>query len=226
MDNPVIALLNGFRVEYEVTFKGDGIFIAQLIPCGMQSGHHYPVQVFLHKTNDAWKSDTCNKELTAIIGQAIDDEAPLDLLNTPLSLPAADPLGKGTPLMLFHADEDEDDLQFFEEAIREIDPLIKLYSMPDGTKLFQLFTQLNPDMVFLGLSVTGKCSLKCIAEIRGNPDYAALPIIVLSSKTRLSSIEAAYRAGADLFMSKPSDYEKLLSSLRAILRLNWKAQLK
>jgi CheY-like chemotaxis protein len=77
-------------------------------------------------------------------------------------------------------------------------------------------------MVFIDLDMPDKNGLECIIEIRKNPAYKTLPLVVFSSANRTHNIETAYEMGADLFFIKPSIYTELISSLIAIRQQDWR----
>ncbi len=129
---------------------------------------------------------------------------------------------KGLPICsIFIADDDNDDLLFFKDALGKIDDSIKLETVSDGVSLLSLLSHLKPDLLFLDLDMPGKNGLECLLEIRSNPNLINLPIVVFSSTTRPANIETAYEMGADLFFIKPPNYNDLISSIRAILQLKW-----
>jgi DNA-binding NarL/FixJ family response regulator len=47
--------------------------------------------------------------------------------------------------------------------------------------------------------------------------------VIFSSTTRPANIDTAYEMGADLFFIKPSNFNDLISSIKAILSLDWRA---
>ena len=122
---------------------------------------------------------------------------------------------------IFIADDDMDDLLLFQDALGSVDPEIKLEHVSNGIQLLSLLGHLKPDLLFLDLDMPGKNGLECLVEIRQNPLYVVLPIVVFSSTTRPANIETAYEMGADLFFIKPANYNDLIASIRAILALNW-----
>jgi len=122
---------------------------------------------------------------------------------------------------IFIADDDNDDLLLFQEALGNVAPAIKLEPVTNGLELLSLLSHLKPDMLFLDLDMPGKNGLECLVDIRKNPLYHRLPVIVFSSTTRPANIETAYEMGADLFFIKPANFNDLTSSIKAIINLNW-----
>ncbi|MEI6948602.1 response regulator [Paraflavisolibacter sp. H34] len=123
---------------------------------------------------------------------------------------------------IFYADDDPDDVLVFREAMAQIDPSLKIHSVSTGDDLCALLRSLRPDLVFVDLDMPVKSGLECLVEIRQNPLFASLPVVIYSSSTRAGNIEAAYHLGADLFFIKPLSYSDLLVSLRGILQLDWR----
>ena len=66
-----------------------------------------------------------------------------------------------------------------------------------------------------------KNGLECLIEMKIDPLLDKIPAVVFSSTTRPSNIQTAYEMGAHLFFIKPPIYSEYLSSLKAILKLNW-----
>ena len=125
-------------------------------------------------------------------------------------------------LSIILADDDQDDHEFFKEALMEIAPSSKLTIVKNGDELLSLLRHYIPDFIFLDLDMPCKNGLECLTEIRSNPKIKNIPIVIFSSTTRPANIDTAYELGADLFFIKPSAYKDLTSSISAILKLDWK----
>lgn len=119
------------------------------------------------------------------------------------------------------ADDDQDDHDFFRDALKEISPSTHLTIVKNGEELIDLLKHYIPDFIFLDLEMPCKNGLECLTEIRSNQLLKTIPVVIFSSTTRPANIETAYEMGADLFFIKPSIYNELTSSIRAILDLDW-----
>ena len=119
------------------------------------------------------------------------------------------------------AEDDVDDQNIFQIALQEVDPAIKLDFVANGKELSTLLQNFKPDLLFLDLEMPYKNGLECLVEIRENATLQNLPVVVFSSTTKPSNIQTAYEIGAHLFFIKPPVYQDYLSSIRAILKLNW-----
>lgn len=122
------------------------------------------------------------------------------------------------------ADDDPDDRELFEEAITELNSEIYFYAKEDG---IELMNHLNddenqvPDVLFLDMNMPRKNGKKCLEEIRNNPKYKQLSVIIYSTSSNPRDIMEAYNMGANLYIHKPNSYTELLAILKIIFSLNW-----
>jgi len=119
------------------------------------------------------------------------------------------------------ADDDRDDHDFFRDALKLIAPTVSISIVEDGEALLALLKHYVPDFIFLDLDMPCKNGLECLTAIRANPILHSIPIVIFSSTSRPANIDTAYDMGADLFFIKPANYGDLVSSINAILSLDW-----
>jgi CheY-like chemotaxis protein len=70
------------------------------------------------------------------------------------------------------------------------------------------------DLVLMDLMMPEMDGLTCMREIRKRPDWKKLPIIALTAKAMKDDQEQSVAAGANDYIAKPLDVEKLLSLVR------------
>ena len=131
-----------------------------------------------------------------------------------------------TPMTVFEnvwlADDDADDCELFEEAIRHILPAVSLLLIKNGDELMkQLEIDLPPDILFLDINMPCKDGLDCLKEIRAQKRFEKLPIVVFSSSIQPKHIEESYGLGANLYYSKPLTFTNLITGLGRIFQMNW-----
>ncbi len=119
------------------------------------------------------------------------------------------------------ADDDRDDHDFFKDALTEVKSSINLTTVVNGEELLSILKHYIPDFIFLDLDMPGKNGLECLTEIKNNDVLKNIPVVIFSSTSRPANIDTAYEMGADLFFIKPSNYSDLVSSIQAILNLDW-----
>lgn len=119
------------------------------------------------------------------------------------------------------AEDDEDDQLIFKQVCRQIDARLQLTIVSDGGELLSLLEHVLPDLLFLDLEMPCKNGLECLIAIRQNPSLQHLPIVVLSSTNKPANVQAAYDMGAHLFLGKSMPFAQCLSSVDAILKMDW-----
>ncbi len=75
-------------------------------------------------------------------------------------------------------------------------------------------TDSDIDLVLMDVMMPEMDGLTATREIRKNPDWKKLPIIMLTAKAMKNDQENCLAAGANDYMAKPLDVEKLLSLVR------------
>ncbi len=120
------------------------------------------------------------------------------------------------------ADDDEDDLFMFQEALKEIGAATSLVTASDGEQLMDALNELNgnlPDVLFLDLNMPRKNGFQCLLEIRQNEKFSALRTIILSTSYQEDVIESLYRNGADHYIRKPTEFNELKMIIERVLKI-------
>jgi len=106
-----------------------------------------------------------------------------------------------------------------EAAIREsLEVLLKLegYSTrmaADGVEGLRTLDQENFDLMLLDLALPGQSGLELLPQIKER--HPELPVIMITAYGTVDNVVEAIRAGAENFIQKPWDNEKLLADIRS-----------
>ena len=73
-----------------------------------------------------------------------------------------------------------------------------------------------PDLIILDVMLPGKSGTDILAEIRADPDFADVPVLMLTARGQTRDREVAERAGADRYMTKPFSNAEVLAAVRAL----------
>ena len=84
----------------------------------------------------------------------------------------------------------------------------------NGKEALQLLTAGTFDLALLDVMMPEMDGLTATREIRKLPEWKKLPIIMLTAKAMKDDQERCLNAGANDYMAKPLDVEKLLSLVR------------
>jgi DNA-binding response OmpR family regulator len=119
------------------------------------------------------------------------------------------------------ADDDDDDQVIFEEVLKVVLPGSTLRSFYHCEDLLKQLQFEKPDILFLDINIPPFDGKKCLKVIRNNSLLNGLPIIMYSSSAFPADIASSYAYGATLYITKPSGYELMHATLKALLLLDW-----
>ncbi len=114
--------------------------------------------------------------------------------------------------------EDEADIA---ESLRynlEKDQLYAVTVASSGEKGLQLARERPFDLVILDLMLPGIDGLEVCRALRGNPDIARIPILMLTARVEESDKLVGLELGADDYMTKPFSMKEILARVKALLR--------
>jgi DNA-binding response OmpR family regulator len=75
----------------------------------------------------------------------------------------------------------------------------------------------RPDVLILDVMLPGASGFEVLSQLRAMPETARLPILMLTAKGQGRDREAAERAGADMFITKPFSNAEILASVRSLV---------
>ena len=128
------------------------------------------------------------------------------------------PILQHAPLNILLADDDIDDLFFFEKALKEIPIATHLTIVHDGEQLMNYLFENSahlPDVLFLDISMPRKTGIECLSEIKENKKLKDIPVVMFSTsfprdlKYEHNIIKILSVIGAQHYIRKPGDFAKL-----------------
>lgn len=125
-------------------------------------------------------------------------------------------------LNILLVEDSPSDARLMGEALRETPLLVKLDVAPDGDQAISyLHRSLSgsvqrPDLILLDLNLPGKNGHEILAEVKADPDFKQIPILIMSSSNADSDILAAYSLNANCYITKPCDLGEYIGVVRAI----------
>ena len=126
-------------------------------------------------------------------------------------------------ISVFLADDDADDRFLFEEALMEIRNDVKITAVNNGEQLMSELDKKSsesPYLIFLDLNMPLKNGIECLDEIKSNTNLKDIPVVIFSTSSQKETINQVYVKGANSYMCKPDNFQKLKILLGKIFSLN------
>jgi CheY-like chemotaxis protein len=124
---------------------------------------------------------------------------------------------------IFYADDDVEDVEFFRDALAQIDSSLVLTASNDGDELLDRLQSPppTPHLIFLDLNMPRKNGFEVLSEIRSNESLSHYPVIIFSTTTDQDAIAKTRQLGANRFVSKPSSFNGMKKVIRTCLETDW-----
>jgi two-component system, chemotaxis family, response regulator Rcp1 len=115
------------------------------------------------------------------------------------------------------------DARLTEEAFGQCARPIRLHHAWDGEEALQFLRREHrhrdsprPSLVLLDLKMRGLGGHETLAQIKGDPNLKAIPVIVLTTSDRDADVSASYKLGANCYLQKPVDWDTFNSLIRTM----------
>jgi CheY-like chemotaxis protein len=112
--------------------------------------------------------------------------------------------------------DDEEVLRALVRATLD-DGSFEVLEAEDGDESVALARSEKPDVILLDMMMPGRSGLEVLELLRGDPELAQTPVVMLTARTRVSDQEAALAAGADRYLAKPFSPLELISIIEELL---------
>jgi CheY-like chemotaxis protein len=126
------------------------------------------------------------------------------------------------------AEDDKDYQEIFNNALTEVNIPTQLTVVSDGQELMNILKSpdsLSYNIVVLDINMPKKDGIECLKEIRGDKNLSSTFSVILTSSYDPVIKANAYNAGANLFLTKPEDFDEYVETVRKILTADWQMNL-
>jgi CheY-like chemotaxis protein len=122
-------------------------------------------------------------------------------------------------MVILYVDDDIDDLQIFQEAVKTVDENIVCLAASNGLEALSILDsgKVMPDVIFLDINMPLMNGKDCLAEIRANSKMAHVPVVMFTTSVDPEEIAACKKSGANDFINKPVTYLRLTEIIKAII---------
>ncbi|HEY6171127.1 MAG TPA: response regulator [Candidatus Kapabacteria bacterium] len=125
--------------------------------------------------------------------------------------------------VIFLADDDIDDREFFQDALSEVSANLELVIAEDGVLLMEALKSMVPPppyVIFLDLNMPRKNGYECLADIRNSDSYKDIPVVIFSTTDNPDVISKTQSLGANLYLRKPTSFDLLKKMIDHVLSLD------
>ena len=132
------------------------------------------------------------------------------------------------PVVILMADDDPEDRAFAREAFEESRLANDFRTVENGEELLAYLRREGrfgesgkaprPGLILLDLQMPRMDGFRALEEIRGDPAFARIPVVVMTTSGADEDIARSYDAGANSYVRKPITFEGLVEAIRAMGR--------
>lgn len=120
-------------------------------------------------------------------------------------------------------DDDPGDTLMIREAFEHNKVRNELTCVADGVEAMRYLRREGeyagaprPDLVLLDLNLPRKDGREVLAEIKGDPQLATIPVVVLTTSHAEEDVLRSYQLHANAYVTKPVDFERFIDVVRQI----------
>ena len=113
---------------------------------------------------------------------------------------------------------DDDPIQREFASVYISTPTVEVVTASCGKDALAALDDGHFDVVLVDFDMPGMNGLELIEAVRSKPEYTALPIIMVTSHEDILTIDAAFRAGATSFVTKPVNWRLLSYQIKFVLK--------
>ena len=134
--------------------------------------------------------------------------------------------GQQKKVSILIADDDEDDCMLAHEALIESHLQHELHVVKNGEELMDYLHRRGkfanpenaspPGLILLDLNMPKKDGREALKEIKSNPTFKHIPVVILTTSKATEDIQLSYSLGANSFIFKPVTLASLVEVMKTI----------
>ena len=116
-------------------------------------------------------------------------------------------------------DDSEADVRLTIEALKEAKLHNHIHVAHDGEAALAFLRrpgQRRPDLILLDLNLPGLDGREVLAEIKGDPALAIIPVVVLTTSRAEADVLRTYSLHANCYITKPVDLDQFVRVVQSI----------
>jgi len=132
------------------------------------------------------------------------------------------------PMTILMADDDHEDCQLVQDAMKEAHFDCDLRFVRDGEELCEYLYRRGryaesqdvprPDLILLDLKMPRKGGRETIGELKSDPKLMQIPIVALTTSMAEDDIVGSYAMGVNSYIAKPATFRELVAAMETLKR--------
>ena len=137
---------------------------------------------------------------------------------------------KGKPVDILLVEDDPDHAELTVRALKENNILNEVYVASDGQEALDFVYHRGkysdekkfprPGLILLDIRLPKVDGLAVLKQLKDDPQFKSIPIIMLTTSDRDEEIAKSYAGGANSYVVKPVEFEEFMKKVKH-LRLYW-----
>ncbi|MHA3771695.1 response regulator [Verrucomicrobiota bacterium sgz303538] len=129
------------------------------------------------------------------------------------------------PITILMADDDADDRQLTKEALEEGRLINDVRFVENGEELLEYLRREGkyatsdsprPGLILLDLNMPRKDGRAVLAELKNDPEFRTIPVVVLTTSKADEDVYRSYDLGVNSYIVKPVTFEALVDILQTL----------
>jgi CheY-like chemotaxis protein len=120
-------------------------------------------------------------------------------------------------------EDDLSDIRLVTEALKVVAIQHNLNVVRDGVEALAFLRREDryayaprPDIILLDLNLPKQYGQRTLAEIKGDPDFKRIPVIVLTTSDSEMNVLRAYELHANAYVVKPAELKQFIQVIKSI----------
>ena len=132
---------------------------------------------------------------------------------------------EGTPVTIVMVEDDEGHARLIEKNIRRAGVNNEIVPFADGTSALNYIMGADgsgeasagrPMLILLDLNLPDMTGVSILEKVKSNPHTKSAPVVVLTTTDDEREIQRCYELGANVYITKPVDYEGFANAIRQL----------
>jgi CheY-like chemotaxis protein len=127
------------------------------------------------------------------------------------------------PINILLVEDNEPDVVLTQEAFKEAKISNALFVAEDGVEAMEFLHRSGkhtraprPDLILLDLNLPRKDGRAVLQEIKSDPAFASIPVVILTTSSDEKDVIRAYTSHANCYIVKPVDFLQFMNIVRTI----------